>query len=213
MPLGVLGGTFDPVHDAHLAIAQHALAALALASVRWIPAGRPVHRPPPVASAGHRLAMLELALAGEPRFVIDRRELEPAATGYTYDTLNRLRTEFGHAVPIVLLMGADQAAQLDQWHRWRELFALAHVGLFARPGPAARPAAAVRTELAARRGAIDGEWRRHPAGAVLDIGMAPVAVSASEIRKQLARGELPVSGLPQAVLDYIRQHHLYRETP
>lgn len=212
MPIGILGGTFDPVHKAHLAIARGALDSLQLSGVRWIPTGSPVHRAPPVAQSGHRVAMLELALAGEPGHTIDARELSPAASGYTFDTLQALRGELGRVIPIILLMGTDQAAKLDQWHRWRELLSLAHLGLFARPGASVPMTDAVREEFERRRTGPEDDWRQRPAGAVIAIDWAPLAISASEIRERLARGESVAEWLPDAVLSYIQQHHLYRET-
>jgi nicotinate-nucleotide adenylyltransferase len=187
-PVGVLGGTFDPVHNAHLALAHAALAALGLARVLWVPTGAPPYRNPPLAPAHHRAAMLELALAGEARFVSDARELAPGASGYTVDTLAALRAELGAEVPLVLLMGADQYHKLDTWHRWRELPALCRIAVFARPGasPGANP------EVPAQF-----------------VPFTPLQVSASDIRARIARGDDVAALLPPAVLDYIRRHHLY----
>jgi nicotinate-nucleotide adenylyltransferase len=184
-PFGVLGGTFDPVHHAHLALARTALAALDLERVLWIPTGAPPYRKPPVAAALHRLAMLELAIAGEPRYAIDALELAPGASGYTVDTLRALRGEFGPAQPLVLLMGADQYAKLETWHRWQELAPLCHIAVFARPGWPA--------------GDGHAQW----------VPFEPLAVSASNIRQRIGRGEDVSAMLPPAVFTYIRTHRLY----
>jgi nicotinate-nucleotide adenylyltransferase len=192
-PIGIFGGTFDPVHNAHLRIARLALDALGLASLRWIPTGAPRYRAAPVASAADRMAMLELALAGEPRYRIDARELRSGASGYTVDTLTELRAELGPDAPLVLLMGSDQYDKLAGWHRWRELFGLARIAVIARPGWAPEASAEVRA-----------------AGPVLRVEMAPLDISSTEIRQRVARGE-DVSGmLPPPVLDYISTHRLYR---
>ena len=183
-PLGVLGGTFDPVHNAHLALAHTALAALDLERVLWIPTGAPPYRNPPVAAAPHRVAMLELAIAGEPRYAIDARELAPEASGYSFDTLVSLRAEL-QGTPLVLLMGADQFSKIETWHRWRELPRICRIAVFARPG-----------------------WPEPPAG-VTRVPMPPLAVSATELRARIARGEDVSAMLPTAVLDYIQTHHLY----
>jgi nicotinate-nucleotide adenylyltransferase len=186
-PVGILGGTFDPVHNAHLAIAGRALEALGLARVLWIPTGAPHYRDPPIAPAEHRVAMLALALEGEPRYAIDERELAPNATGYTYDTLVALRAELGESIPLVMLIGADQYEKLDTWHRSRELFSLCRFAVFGRPGTDMDPSRA----------------------GVTPVDMAPIPLSATEIRAQIARGEDVSAALPGPVLRYIQRHHLY----
>ncbi|MGH8737456.1 MAG: nicotinate (nicotinamide) nucleotide adenylyltransferase [Burkholderiales bacterium] len=192
-PTGIFGGTFDPVHNAHLRVARVALEALGLVRLLWIPTGAPRYRPAPVASAEHRLAMLELALAGEPRYAIDARELRPEASGYTVDTLAALRAELGPHAPLVLLMGSDQYEKLAGWHRWRELFGLTRIAVVARPG---------RTP--------EADARIRAAGPVLRVEMAPLDVSSTEIRARMAHGE-DVSGmLPPPVHEYISTHRLYR---
>lgn len=180
MTIGVLGGTFDPVHNAHLAMARAALEHLELERILWMPTGAPKYRAPAKTPARHRLAMLRIALAGEPRYAIDERELDPSHTGYTVDTLKSLG---GHPV---LILGADQYAKLETWHRWREVLELARIAVCARPGWAA------------------------PGGRATLVPMAPLDISASAIRARLARGEDVSALLPPGVLDYIRQHGLYR---
>jgi len=182
-PIGILGGTFDPVHNAHLAIAGAALRALELQQVLWIPTGAPPYRPAPVAPASHRLAMLKLAIAGEPRYAVDERELAPGASGFTFDSVKALKEENPDA-SFTLLMGADQYAKRDSWHRWPEIEQLCEVAVVARPGSAAGSRAKM-------------------------IPMPPMAVSASDIRARIARGEDVSATLPGAVLGYIKQKGLY----
>jgi len=209
-PLGILGGTFDPVHAAHLRIAQLALDVLRLARVLWIPTGRPGYRDAPVASAADRLAMLRLALKGEPRYVIDARELQAEASGYTVDTLAALRTELGADRPLVLLMGDDQFAKLETWHRWKDLFELAHVAVFARPGGSIAPGGAVEAELVARDTGAGGRWRERPAGAVIRVELPPLDISATALRERIDREADVSAWVPAAVIDYIARHRLYR---
>jgi nicotinate-nucleotide adenylyltransferase len=180
MTIGVLGGTFDPVHNAHLAMAGAALEHLRLERILWMPTGSPKYRAPARTPAHHRVAMLRIALAGEPRYAIDERELGPSHSGYTVDTLKSLG---GHPV---LILGADQYAKLETWHRWREVLELARIAVCARPG---------------------SEFRN---GRATLVPMAPLDISASDIRARLARGEDVSTLLPPGVLDYIRQHGLYR---
>ena len=126
-PLAIFGGTFDPVHIAHLTVAWEA-AELLDAEVRLVPASVPPHRSPPIADATARLAMLRVALRGQQRLGLDTRELARGGPSYTIDTLTELRQEVGER-PVVLLLCADAFAKLPSWHRWRALFALAHVGV------------------------------------------------------------------------------------
>jgi nicotinate-nucleotide adenylyltransferase len=183
-PIGILGGTFDPAHNAHLAIASAAMRALRLDRILWLPTGTPPYRPAPVAAAAHRLAMLRLAIAGEPRYAVDDRELGPGASGYTYDSVRELR-EANPDAAFTLLMGSDQYAKRETWHRWADLEKLCDIAIVARPG-----------------------WILDPK--VKAIPMIPMPISASDIRARVARGEDVSAMLPTPVLAYIRQHGLYR---
>lgn len=211
-PIGLLGGTFDPVHHGHLRLAEEAREALALPEVRWIPAGQPPHRQLPRADAAHRLEMVRLAIAGNPHFVLDAAEAHATGPCYTVLTLERLRAA-GGGRPLVLLMGADAFLGLETWHRWRELFELAHIGVATRPGfaldPADMPPAladACRERLADDPGAL----RATPAGRVVPFSMTPLAISASLLRARLAAGLSARYLIPDAVAEYIDLHRLYR---
>lgn len=210
-PLGVFGGTFDPVHVAHLRLAEEAREALGLARVRWLPAGLPWHRDALRTAPEHRLAMVQAAVAGNPAFEVDAREALAHAPGYTVDTLAALRAELGDGLPLVLILGADAFARLHTWHCWQALFGLAHIGLATRGGQAVDASAlapALAAELQARsRDAA--HLRTAPAGAIVRFDMTPLAVSATDIRARLARGESGRYLLPDAVIDYIRRHRLY----
>lgn len=212
-PLGIFGGTFDPVHYGHLRLAEEALAHLGLGGVRWIPAGQPPHRGVPQVSAAQRLAMVLRSTAGNARFSVDAAEVEAAAPSYTVHTLERLRGELGPDQPIVLLVGADAFAGLTSWHRWRDLFALAHLGVSHRPGFPIEIASLpheLATEFADRRLPDPGALRAAPAGGIATFAMTQLAISATQIRKLLANGASARYLLPDAVLDYIDSHHLYR---
>ncbi|HEX6734525.1 MAG TPA: nicotinate-nucleotide adenylyltransferase [Azonexus sp.] len=212
-PLGLFGGTFDPVHVGHLRLAEEAIDELALGGVRWIPAGQPPHRGQPQVTAGQRLAMVRLATAGNPRFAVDAAEVEAAAPSYTVHTLERLRAELGPAQPLVLLVGADAFAGLADWHRWRELFALAHLAVSHRPGFPVDEASlppALAAEFAARRTAEAAPLKTAPAGRIVTFAMTQLAVSATQIRQLLAAGRSARYLLPGDVLDYIQIHSLYR---
>jgi nicotinate-nucleotide adenylyltransferase len=182
--IGILGGTFDPVHNAHLAMARAALEELKLDKILFMPTGAPRYRMPAVASGEHRVAMLRLAVADNDSYEIDARELAPGASGYTVDTLKELRLELGSHMPLCLLMGADQYAKLDTWHRAQDVRKLAKVAVFARPGTVLK-------------------------GNVPVIPMEPLRISASEIRARAARGEDIAELVPPAVASYVARHRLY----
>ena len=131
--LGILGGTFDPIHYGHLRPAQEVLRALDLAEIRVIPAANPPHRRPPVATPEQRLRMVELAVAGVPGFTVDDREFRRGGPSYTVLTLESLRSEFGER-PLCLLMGLDAFEGIETWHQWQRLPELAHFIVMTRPG-------------------------------------------------------------------------------
>jgi nicotinate-nucleotide adenylyltransferase len=216
--LGILGGTFDPIHYGHLELAREVREALPLAALRLIPAGTPPHRVAPVASATDRLAMVRLAAADYPGLEVDEREILRKGPSYTVVTLEELRAE-APSRPLALIVGADALAGLPQWHRWREIFELAHIVAVARPGK--MPADALAPELARewqRRFSDDAQdLLRRPAGAILVQPITEHPIAASAIRAELARGRegvAAVSGLlPPSVLAYIERNQLYRSHP
>jgi len=213
-PIALLGGTFDPVHYGHLRFADDVRRALGLPEVRLVPAGDPPHREGPAASAAERLAMLKLAVVEFPGLIVDERELRRAGKSYTVLTLEELRREFPGR-PLLLLLGADAFRGLPMWHRWREIFDLAHVVVVERPGidlEAGLPAPLLpiwRDRLTDDVRAL----RERPAGSILIQPIAPVDASATAIRDQLAQRRAAGGAwrglLPPAVLAYIDLHHLY----
>ena len=211
-PLGILGGTFDPVHTAHLRLAEEAMGQLRLGGVLWIPAGQPRHRAPPVASAEHRLAMVRLATAGHPEYQVDATEACSVAPSYTVPTLERLRQVYGPRRPLVLLMGADAFLGLASWHRWRDLFGLAHVAVVSRPAFTLAAEAmndALADEFRRRRAMQVAALAAGPAGAIFTYTMEAGTVSSTEVRARLSDGGAVEELLPATVLDYIRRHRLY----
>lgn len=214
-PIGLLGGTFDPIHFGHLRLAQELADALGLVRVRFIPSGIPPHRDAPNVSSAHRLQMVRVAIAGNPLFEADDREIRREGISYTYDTLTELREELGER-PLCLLMGADAFAALTTWHRWQELFDLAHVVIAHRPGfrlqdlQAALPAPLRKIYLQRLAGA-PGMLRAH-AGAILTREITALDISATRIRALLAQGASPRYLAPEPVLDYIDHNHLYKDS-
>jgi len=193
-PLALFGGTFDPVHLGHLSVAWEA-AELLDAEVRLLPANVPPHKPPPLANAEQRVAMLRAALQKQDRLAVDTRELRRHGPSYTYDTLSELRAELG-ARPLVLLLGVDAFAGLPGWHRWRELFEVAHLGVLSRPGVEPELPHSLWTEIEARRTADVAELHARPAGRVIELAVTPLEISATRIRELLAAGRDPRYLLP-----------------
>lgn len=208
--LGVFGGTFDPIHFGHLRMAEELAAALSLAAVHFIPAGQPPHRATPRTEARHRLEMTRLAIAANPRFVLDDREVREARASYTVDTLTALRHETGNDLPIWLLMGADAFAGLTTWKEWRQLFALANIAVAHRPGYRLIQSDELPEAL---RQELDRRWTDSvavtPAGSISLTPVTALDISATAIRQQLTSRRSVRYLLPDAVIDYIEQHNLY----
>ena len=222
--LGLLGGTFDPLHIGHLRLALEAREALGLAEVSLIPAGTPPLRAVPQCAAVHRLAMVESALAGIPGFSVDPGEVLAAAgnptPSYTVATLERQRRLHGAQRPLVLLLGADAFARLESWHRWRELFELAHIAVATRPGHEIKVMRSGIPGDGAGETALDAEYSARcgnaadlagaPAGRIVPFAITALEISASAIRRRLAQGLSVRYLVPDAVLDYIETHQIYR---
>ena len=213
LAIGLLGGSFDPLHAGHLQLARDALAQLALAEVRFIPAGQPWQKGE-LTDATHRARMVLAAIAGEPRFLLDVREIERPGPTYTIDTLRGLRTALGEQVPLVLIMGSDQFERLDTWREWEAIAELAHLAVARRAGVAAARLGPALAAFSVPRHCGPAELAHRPAGGIVDFRMTPVDASATEVRQLLASGA-PDAGrrlaelVPAAVLDYIRTHRLY----
>lgn len=213
-PIGLLGGSFDPIHNGHLQLARDALKHLLLGEVRFIPAAQPWQKGP-MTAAEHRARMVQLAIAGEPRFALDMHEIERGGVTYTIDTLHALRSLLPDR-PIVLIMGSDQFARFDTWRDWQEIVKLAHIAVAKRAGASPQPNPSLQTMLGERRGESTSLASR-AGGSIVEFTMKPVDASATEARRllrgpQSAEGEQRLSAIvPVAVLDYIRTHQLYRE--
>jgi nicotinate-nucleotide adenylyltransferase len=217
-PLGLFGGTFDPIHFAHLRLAEAACRELGLSGVRWIPAGRPLLREAPRAAARDRLEMARLAIADEARFEIDASEVEADRPSYTVPTLERLRQpdRYGASRPLVLLIGADAFSSLSAWYCWERLFELAHIAVARRPGFPIEPEKLPETLSRAFRARFSADvsaLSRTPFGAIVSFPMMPLDISATRIRRLFSSGRSARGLLPDAVIAYIEEHGLYREMP
>lgn len=193
--IGLLGGSFDPPHNGHLALARTALEHLALDEVRWLPVGRQWQKGGSASPAEHRVAMVALAVEREPRFVLDDREVKRPGPSYTVDTLRELAAE--RAADWFLVVGQDQYANLHTWHRWADLLPLATLAVASRGGADPAP---------------QGPLAAQPHRAV-PLPLPRIDVSSSEIRRRVAAGEDIGDMVPAPVARYIALHHLYRGQP
>lgn len=193
--VGLFGGSFDPVHLAHLALARSALVQLGLDELRWVPAGQPWQKAGQALCGGeHRAAMVALMIEGEARFALDRSELARGGPSYTVDTVQAWRSH-EPGVSVVLILGQDQYARLPSWHRWRELLAMAELAVAARAGQEIRAAAEV--ELVAHR--------------MQRLDMPAMDISSTLVREHVSRGGDIKPMVGEKVAGYIAQHHLYSE--
>ncbi|QBQ53330.1 nicotinate-nucleotide adenylyltransferase [Nitrosococcus wardiae] len=206
--IGIFGGTFDPVHFGHLRPALELLEQLPLTEIRFIPCRHPPHRQAPMASPGQRLAMLELAIAEEPRFTVDDRELARSGPSYMVDTLASLRAEQGNG-PLCLILGTDAFRGLPQWHRWAELMELAHLLVMKRPGEPLPQEGELKHFLESRCIYDPAQLAQQPRGLIFPLEVTQLAISATRIRSLIGAGRSARYLLPDAVWDDIRKKRLY----
>jgi nicotinate-nucleotide adenylyltransferase len=207
-PVGIFGGTFDPIHFGHLRTAFELLHALRLAEVRLVPAGNPPHRDVPLCDARHRLDMVRAAVADQPGLVVDDREVRREGPSYTVLTLRELREE-APGRPICLLLGMDAFLGLPQWHEWRSVFDLAHVVVAHRPGWTA-PDAGTLGELIAARGTLRVEdLHESVAGRIHVRPVTQLEISSTDLRDLIVAGQDPRYLLPDAVRALIRDTGCY----
>ena len=211
--IGILGGTFDPVHHGHLRLAEEVADACGLDRVLLVPAALPNLRDAPATPAAHRMEMVRLAAEGNPRLTVDGRELQREGVSYTVDTLLELRAELGPRCALCLILGADAFLRLSAWNRWLQLFDLGHIAVAARPGYDLDGDLAPQADLAAqwrsRRVDTPTALAERPAGAIARIDIPLLEISASDLRDRMSRGASVRYLLPQAVVDYIAAHRLY----
>lgn len=212
-PIGIFGGTFDPIHYGHLRLAEEMFELAELDQLRFIPTGTPPHRDAPEVAAAHRSAMVGSAIAGRAEFLLDTREVERPGRSYTVNTLRELRAELGAERSLCLLMGADAFLQLHTWHEWQSLFGLAHIVVGYRPGfrleeriPTAPPI--LQNEYRQRTATVTA-LAQSAAGGIVELAIPQLEISATDIRQRVATGRSIRYLLPESVADYIYQHNLY----
>lgn len=206
--IGILGGTFDPIHFGHLRTAVELYQALGLAEVRIIPCYQPVHRKLPIATPEQRLAMIKCAIDGEPALKVDSCEIERKGPSYTIDTLEILRKKMPNT-PLCLMMGIDALLGFASWHRYEDILTMAHLVIVHRPNYQL-PANGIIAELLKNRlTKTPHTLHESLAGSILLHPVTPLEISASDIRRQIATGSSPHYLLPDSVYKYIQEHGIY----
>ena len=205
--IGIFGGTFDPVHHAHLRTALEVAEHFGLDDMRLVPGNVPPHRPHPMASPAQRLAMLQVALFSEARLQVDDRELWREGYSYSIDTLQSLRDEVGFECPILFTLGFDAFLHFQRWHRWDEILTLAHLVVVQRPAYSLPPNGWYEPFLSTN----PDDLRTTPAGRIYLLPVTALDISATNIRELLKQGKNPRYLLPDSVLDSIQRHQLYCE--
>jgi nicotinate-nucleotide adenylyltransferase len=211
---GIFGGTFDPIHYGHLRMAEEIAEMTRLGEMHIVPAAAPRLRCPPVATVQHRVAMVGLAIQGNPRFVLDEREVRRGGASYSIDSLRELKQELGESVILCFVIGADAFMRLPEWHSWRELFGLCHFIIATRPGHAlmtdldALPPAL--KEECAPRWVSGADELGHGSGGLIFIAPTTLLdISSTCIREHIATGKSIRYLLPDATLNYIATNRLY----
>lgn len=211
--IGILGGTFNPIHFGHLRMAEELAEGLGLNQVRFIPSANPPHKDRPLISAQQRAAMVALAIQQNQAFMLDTRELARDGASYTIDTLTSLRDELGNEISITLFMGSDAFTHFDTWHRWQEIIEHCHIALVQRPHLSSekhRLSKTLETFLHNHYSENSEELQHSPSGIVTMRQITALDISSTDIRHALKRGNSVRYLMPDNVIDYIDQQHLYR---
>ncbi|PKO47655.1 MAG: nicotinic acid mononucleotide adenylyltransferase [Betaproteobacteria bacterium HGW-Betaproteobacteria-22] len=208
--IGILGGTFNPIHYGHLRMAQELADDLNFDEVRFIPAASPPHKDTPTICAEHRAAMVRLAIADNPAFTIDERELNRAGASYTIDTLLSLREELGTQRSMTLFMGSDAFTKFNTWHRWEEIIHHCHITLVQRPQTEANELPKIlETFLHSHYTENGNDLHDTPAGFVTMRQITALDISSTAIRDTLQQGFSARYLMPDQVIEYIQARQLY----
>ena len=211
-PIGIFGGTFDPIHYGHLRTALELKETLALEQVRFVPCANPPHRATPMTDGAVRLKLVKAAIRGEPGFVADERELEREGPSYTVDTLESFRADYPKR-SLCLLLGMDAFLNLPSWHRWQELLSLAHIVVAHRPGWRVPDVGTLGELLRDRRTAAATELRASPAGRVHVQPVTQLEIASTDLRAAIRAGLDPKFLMPDRVRKIILDTECYAETP
>lgn len=209
--IGVLGGTFDPIHFGHLRTALDVAESMKLEQVRFIPCGIPPHREPPVASAEQRLTMVQMAIEAQAGFIADDREIRRSGPSYMVDTLLSLRAELGDEVSLGLILGLDAFCALESWHQWQRLIELAHLLVMTRPGWAIEDVTSdnLQNLITHHRSENIRNCQQRAAGCVIFLPVSQLGISSTQIRQTIKAGGSIRYLLPDSVYTHIMAEQIY----
>lgn len=208
-PIGILGGTFDPIHLGHIKIAEAAKQKCGLQKIIFIPCNIPAHRYKPCATAAQRLKMTQLAIKDHPNFIADDREIKRTGTSFMLDTLKSLKQDYPDN-PLVLILGLDAFAGLDTWHQWEKLIDYAHLVIVNRAGVKIELPVPIKTLLQTTEVFDTKALQTKQNGLIYQLHIKPILISATKIRQQLQAQETPIDTLPENVYNYIRKKEIYQ---
>ncbi|CAK9885748.1 MAG: Nicotinate-nucleotide adenylyltransferase [Candidatus Erwinia impunctatus] len=210
----LFGGTFDPIHYGHLVPLETLAVQLKVEKVILLPNNIPPHRPQPQASIAQRIEMIRRAIAGNPLFSVDLREMQRSTPSWTVETLRDLRGEIGSQQPLAFIIGQDSLLSLPSWHQWHKLLDYCHLVVCQRPGyPSVISDPLLESWLEKHRVSCAGSLHTAAAGHIYLAHTPLLAISSTEIRQRLAHGENCHTLLPASVIDFIREQRLYRNPP
>ena len=206
--IGLLGGTFNPIHNGHLRLAQELADALNFSEVRFIPSANPPHKTAPKISAQHRAAMVQLAITDHSLFKLDTRELDRAGASYTIDTLISLQEELGGSAALCLIMGSDAFAKLNTWHRWQVLIDYCHIILVQRPASATQPKLVEELTVLLHNHYTENisDLTTENTGYIHMQKITALDITSTNIREQLKAGHSPRYLMPDNVIAYIKDN-------
>lgn len=207
-PIGILGGTFDPIHNGHIELALQILQQTPVETIKLLPCFQPVHKERLYASAIDRVAMIEIAIRSYPDLQLDRTEIERGGASYMIDTLTSLSMRLP-LTPLCLILGQDAFSRFSSWKRWIDLFSLAHIIVANRPDSHPVYPSELAAQVEQRRIDDPQLLTKQLAGSILWVDIPPIAISATKIRSRIHTRQSIEDLVPQDIDTYIYEHHLY----
>ncbi len=206
--IGIIGGTFDPIHFGHLRPALEIAQKLGLDELRFIPSATPPHRWKPEANAQQRLEMVQHAIKGTPSFALDDREYLREGASYTVDTLQSIRTEIGEECPLCMILGMDAFKSFTQWHQWEKILTLCHIVISSRPNYDDSP---IDNWMQTHHCDDSALLSQSPAGKLYFCDVTQLDISATNIRQMIKEGVSPRFLTSKNVVEYIQKNAIYKD--